>query len=270
MESEASIFEGTGSQTGGLSRWGDYSSMSIDPADDCTFWYTNEYLPSDGSFNWHTRIGSFSFLGCSGTPGWSLSAAPGSQNVLPGGIATYTVTATPFNGYSGTVNLSVSGCPTGATCSVNPTSLTLPPAGNSTLTVQTSSSTPTGNYTVTVTGNDGSVTHTTSVTVAVSSFTVTATPASQTVKKGASTTYTAKVAAVNGFNGVVTLSVSGLPSGATATFNPTMVTGSGNSTMTVSTTKKTTVGTFSLMIKGASGSIAKSATVSLKVSNNGK
>jgi hypothetical protein len=270
MESEASIFEGSGSQTGGLSRWGDYSSISIDPTDDCTFWYTNEYIPSDGSFNWHTRIGSFVFLGCSGTAGWSLSAAPGSQNVTPGGTATYTVTATPFNGFSGTVNLSVSGCPTGATCSVNPTSLTLPPAGNSTLTVQTSSSTPTGNYTVTVSGNDGSVTHTTSVTVAVSSFTVTATPASQTVKKGSSTTYTAKVAAVNGFHGVVTLSVSALPSGATATFNPTSVTGSGNSILTISTTKKTSVGTFSLKISGNSGSLTQSATVSLKVSNNGK
>jgi hypothetical protein len=269
MESEASIFEGNGSQTGGLSRWGDYSAMSIDPVDDCTFWYTNEYIPSDGSFNWHTRIGSFSFPSCTGAVGWTLSASPGSQNVLPGGTATYTVTATPFNGYSGTVNLTVSGCPTGATCSVNPTSIPLPPAGNSTLTVQTSSSTPTGNYTVTVSGNDGSVTHTTSVTVVVSGFTVTAIPASLTVKKGGRAIYTASVVAMNGFNGVVTFSVSGLPSGATASFNPTTVTGAGSSTMTVSTSNKTT-GTFSLMIKGTSGAEVKSATVSLTVSKNGK
>ena len=42
----------------------DYSSMAIDPVDDCTFWYTNEYLKSTGAFNWNTRIASFKFAGC--------------------------------------------------------------------------------------------------------------------------------------------------------------------------------------------------------------
>ena len=41
----------------------DYSSMAIDPVDDCTFWYTNEYLKSTGAFNWNTRIASFKFTG---------------------------------------------------------------------------------------------------------------------------------------------------------------------------------------------------------------
>jgi hypothetical protein len=270
MESEASIFEGTGSQNGGLSRWGDYSSISIDPTDDCTFWFTSEYIPSDGSFNWHTRIGSFQFPSCSGTPGFSLTASPGSQNVVQGGRTTYTATVTPFNGFSGTVSLTVSGCPTGATCTLNPTSINVPPAGNSTLTVQTSSSTPTGTYTLTIKGTSGSLTESTTVTLVVSSFTLSATPASQTVKKGASTTYTAKVTAVNGFNGVVMFSVSGVPAKSTATFNPTTVTGHGSTTLTVSTSKKSPVGTFTLKITGASGALTQSATVSLKVSNNGK
>jgi hypothetical protein len=47
-----------------LSNWGDYSSMSIDPADDCTFWYTTEYLPASGNYNWNTRIASFKFSSC--------------------------------------------------------------------------------------------------------------------------------------------------------------------------------------------------------------
>src|SRR5207237_7950032 len=59
LESENSIIEGAGSQTGGLNRWGDYSSMSIDPADDCTFWYTSEYLAASGSFHWHPRNRAF-------------------------------------------------------------------------------------------------------------------------------------------------------------------------------------------------------------------
>jgi streptogramin lyase len=66
-QGEATLYEGPGSQTS-YARWGDYTEMSVDPSDDCTFWYVNEYLPSNGSFNWHTRIGSFKFPSCSGTP----------------------------------------------------------------------------------------------------------------------------------------------------------------------------------------------------------
>ncbi|HEX7914509.1 MAG TPA: hypothetical protein VF497_02035 [Rudaea sp.] len=65
MQSETSIVAGTGSQSGSnLSRWGDYSAMTIDPSDDCTFWYTNEYLKTTGAFNWSTRIASLKFAGC--------------------------------------------------------------------------------------------------------------------------------------------------------------------------------------------------------------
>ena len=65
LQSENILVNGGGSQTG-LTRWGDYSAMTIDPRDDCTFWYTQEYLQSSGSFNWSTRIGSFKFNGCTG------------------------------------------------------------------------------------------------------------------------------------------------------------------------------------------------------------
>jgi hypothetical protein len=64
MQSIDVTFKGKGSQTSGLSRWGDYSSVSIDPIDDCTFWYANEYIPSNGIFNWHTRLNSFKFTSC--------------------------------------------------------------------------------------------------------------------------------------------------------------------------------------------------------------
>jgi Bacterial Ig domain len=65
MQIESSfIFAGGGSQTTNLSRWGDYSSMSIDPVDDCTFWYTQEYLKNNGTFNWSTRVSSASFPSC--------------------------------------------------------------------------------------------------------------------------------------------------------------------------------------------------------------
>ena len=62
-QGEAHLFDGTGSQTDTGNRWGDYSSLSVDPVDDNTFWYTNEYYASTSSFNWRTRIGSFRFPG---------------------------------------------------------------------------------------------------------------------------------------------------------------------------------------------------------------
>jgi fibronectin type 3 domain-containing protein len=68
MEAENNIFDGGGSQSGqNLNRWGDYSAMAVDPVDDCTFWYTNEYEKTTGAFNWSTRIASFKFPSCSGT-----------------------------------------------------------------------------------------------------------------------------------------------------------------------------------------------------------
>jgi hypothetical protein len=67
MEAEATILAGPGSQTSGGSqpyRWGDYSSMSIDPVDGCTFWYSQEYSPHNGGFNWATHLFSFKFTAC--------------------------------------------------------------------------------------------------------------------------------------------------------------------------------------------------------------
>jgi hypothetical protein len=70
MQAEQTIMPGGGSQTirsngQALTRWGDYTTMQVDPSDDCTFWFINQYLAADGVFNWHTRIASFKFNGCS-------------------------------------------------------------------------------------------------------------------------------------------------------------------------------------------------------------
>jgi hypothetical protein len=64
LEGESVLLAGGGAQTG-LSRWGDYSAMTIDPQDDCTFWFTTEYLKASGPFqNWSTEIIAFQFPGC--------------------------------------------------------------------------------------------------------------------------------------------------------------------------------------------------------------
>ena len=65
LQGEGTIFPGLGSQQASGNRWGDYSSLQLDPVDDCTFWYVNEYYPVGLSqFNWHTRVGNFKFAGC--------------------------------------------------------------------------------------------------------------------------------------------------------------------------------------------------------------
>jgi hypothetical protein len=64
LQAENTIQTGGGSQLTNLNRWGDYSAMQIDPVDDCTFFFTTEYLKASGTFNWSTRIASFKLPGC--------------------------------------------------------------------------------------------------------------------------------------------------------------------------------------------------------------
>lgn len=100
-------------------------------------------------------------------------------------------------------------------------------------------------------------------------FTISASPSSQSVAPGASTTYTVTVAANNGFSGSVALAVSGLGGGATGTFSPSSISGGGTSTLTVSTTAAAATGTFSLTITGTSGALSHSTGVSLTVAKPG-
>jgi hypothetical protein len=105
------LFSGTGSQLDTVSRWGDYSDMTVDPVDDCTFWYTQEYYQTNSSFNWRTRVGSFKYPSCTSAPSGTLEG---------------TVTDSSSNPISG-VHITVS--PLGASTTTGPDghySLTLP------------------------------------------------------------------------------------------------------------------------------------------------
>ena len=72
-QGEASLIAGGGSQLSSYHRWGDYSTLSVDPADDCTFWYTQQYYASTSTAGWSTRIGAFKFPGC-GSSAFSVTA----------------------------------------------------------------------------------------------------------------------------------------------------------------------------------------------------
>src|SRR5262249_37298227 len=201
--------------------------------------------------------------GAAPTPDFTLSAAPSSQTMTPGQSTSYTVTVTPTGGFAGSANLSVTGLPAGATPTFSPN----PAVSTSTLTVATSASTPAGTYSLTIKGTSGALSHETSVTLVVQApapdFAFAASPASRTVGRGGTTTYSVTITPMNGFAGSVSLSVSGVPNRATATFTPNPATSS--ATLTVQTRSKTQRGTYSLTIKGTSGALSHSTTVTLVV-----
>jgi hypothetical protein len=167
-QGEGVVIDGSGSQTGqSLTRWGDYTSMSIDPSDDCTFWYTDQYLTVNGAFNWHTRVGAFRFPSCGGTVtnDFSIGASPSSLSVAQGGSGGSSISTAVTSGAAQSVSLSASGQPSGTTVSFSPTSVTA--GGSSTMTVNVGASTAVGTYSITVTGTGTSATRTTSVSLTV-------------------------------------------------------------------------------------------------------
>src|SRR5438132_655524 len=103
------------------------------------------------------------------SPDFSITVGPVAREVVPGGLATYTVTVTPLSGFTGTVNLSVgseSGFPAGITSGgFSPASIST--GGSSTLTMQTSTSTVPYALSLTITGTSGTISHTASTTLLV-------------------------------------------------------------------------------------------------------
>ncbi len=111
-EGEALMYAAGGSQTSSSGRWGDYSAMSIDPTDDCTFWYTQEYYATTSSSGWSTRVGKFRYPQCSdivkstitGTITYCSGGAPvpnasvdatGGFNRVTGANGNYSITVSP-------------------------------------------------------------------------------------------------------------------------------------------------------------------------------
>ncbi|HSF79604.1 MAG TPA: carboxypeptidase regulatory-like domain-containing protein [Anaerolineales bacterium] len=118
IQGEAYLIVGAGSQTSTSARWGDYSMLSVDPSDECTFWYTNQYLQTSGNSPWRTRIGSFVFPAClSPQKGTLQGMVSSSSDPIPNaavqadGFTTYT-DASGFYQFSdiptGTYDLTVS------------------------------------------------------------------------------------------------------------------------------------------------------------------
>jgi hypothetical protein len=198
-------------------------------------------------------------------PDFTFNGSPSSRTVTPGESTTYSVTIAPTGGFAGNVALSVSGFPSGGSGSFSSN----PATASSTLQVMTDPTTPTGTYTLTITGVSGTLTHTATVALVVSppDFAVSASPASRTVTQVGSTSYGVTISPTAGFTGQVTLSVSGLPTGASGSFAPNPATAS--STLSVTTSASTPTGTYPLTITGVSGGLTHTTTVTLTVATTG-
>lgn len=96
-------------------------------------------------------------------------------------------------------------------------------------------------------------------------FSLSMTPGTQTVADGSNTTYTVTVTPSNGFSGVVSFGVTGLPSGVTGSFSPTTVTGSGTTTLTVTASASGLAGSYTATVTGTSGSLSHTTSASLTV-----
>jgi hypothetical protein len=213
-------------------------------------------------------------------PGIALQISPASQSIERAKSASYTVSLTSTGGFAGSVALSASGLPGGASSSFTPSAVTLNSGGTATsaLTVTTTSSTPVGSYTITVSGVSGKVSGSVTGGLTVnypisSSFSMNATPASLSMGPESTAVYTVQLTRSN-FPGSVTFAVyGGLPGGATATFTPNPTTGL-SSTLQISTAATTPDGSYTLYLVGSgpnpSGATQYAyASVQLIISTNG-
>jgi uncharacterized membrane protein len=207
-------------------------------------------------------------------PDFTLDVAPASQTVEQGGDITYTVTISSINCYTGTITLSLSGLPGGATHGFDPE--TLDTFGDSVLTISTAQDTPPDDYTLTISGDSGDLHHEVNVNLTIEDnpgsepyFTLAASPVSQAVDPGNGADYTVGVEGHNGFGTLalpVSLSVSGLPSGATAAFSPNNLAMAGEErTLSVSIAAGTPPDDYELTISGDSGDLHHEVSVNLTV-----
>ncbi len=182
----------------GHTRWGDYSAMSVDPTDDCTFWYTHLYFPVTGQ-NWVTRVGSFKHTTC------TAGATP---------TATATFTPTPSATNTATATATITFTPTPTNTATNTSTPTATATNTSTPTATaTNTSTPTVTATNTFTPTATATETFTPTPTATNTFTPTST---------ATETFTPTPTATNTFTPTPTATETFTPTPtATETFTPT-------------------------------------------------
>jgi len=197
---------------------------------------------------------------------FSIATSITSRSIVEGNSTTYPVVLTPLNGFVNEVWFNVSGLPAGVSAAF--TAATLTASGRTVMNISTQNTTLPGTYPLVITASSGGLTHTLTVKLVVTmkgNFTVAASPASRTVSRGSSTTFTVTVTPMNGFVGTVNLTPVGTTANITANLNPSSITQSGSSTFTVNVGSLALTGNHNLSVKATYGTVSKSAGVSVVV-----
>jgi hypothetical protein len=205
-------------------------------------------------------------------PGFTLSAPPDFALTIGGASAAATITPSGIGGFKSSIGLSITGLPGGLNASITPPSVT--PGSSATLKVTALPSAVAGKYSFTLKGVSGQLNYSVIVSVTVSAppnFKLAATPSSASVSVGGSSTFQITAVPTGNFSGTISLQISGLPPYSTTTF--AQQPGTSTVAMTVTTTKRTPLASYSVVIIGiapsalGAGLLKQSAPVTLKVTN---
>lgn len=197
---------------------------------------------------------------------FSIAANPTSFNFNTGSSGSSTITVTSIGGFNGNVNLNTTVSPSGLACSVIPATVNVPGNLAATATLVCSGMT-IGTYTVIVTGTNGVLSHSVPVTVNVQDFSLSLSPATLNPPVNVRASATVSVAGINGFSGTVTFAVSTSPSGPTCSVAPaSVVVPPSPSTASLGCTGSV-VGNFTVAVTGTSGSLSRTTSLLLRVSD---
>ena len=213
-------------------------------------------------------------LTVTGSGGFTLAATPSSFTLAQNSRGIGAVT-TRTNGFNNSISLTASGAPLGVTVYFNPPTIPAPGVGNSTMIITVFGTTPAGTYPITITATGGGIKRTATITLTVTTgqpnYTLSAAPASLSIVQGSQASSSINSTLSGTFNGAITLSAAGMPTGVTATFAPGTLAapGSGNSVMTISVNKSVAVGTYPVTVTGNGGGVRQTATIVLTVAPSG-
>ena len=198
----------------------------------------------------------------------ALSASATSLNVIEGQTGQTTITSTPGGSLKAAIAFTVTGAPAGLTATMASASIASPGSGTDVLKVVASSTVAAGTYNLTVTGTGGGQTASVviAVTVPVPSFALSATATSLSVAPASSASVNLSLTGQNGFSSAAALTLTGLPTGVTATFTPASITTTTASVLKLTVASTAVSGTATLTITGTSGSLKETTTVSLVIS----
>jgi pseudomonalisin len=201
-------------------------------------------------------------------PAFALAAGENSVNVPPGGSNSVSFTTTTDSGFNAQVTLTVSGLPTGVTTRFSPSNeVTAPGSGTVSVAFLAAPTTAPKAHSVIVSASGGSITRELTLTLNIPGFSLASSASSVLVSSSAKGTLKLTLAALGGFDSAVALSVSGLPTGITASFSPATVAvpGNGSSTLTLTKGVGATAGASHFTVMASGVSFTQSASIALTV-----